>query len=63
MMKWLRVLILKDDLKSLQNQDQNISKNIQYFNYNYDDVLSSPYHDSRCAYPSQKKMQNKCFSY
>ena len=42
MMKWLRALILKDNLTSLQNHDQNISENIWYFNYNYDDVLSSP---------------------
>ena len=26
MMKWLRALLLKDDLTSLQNHDQNISE-------------------------------------
>ena len=39
----MRPLISKDDLTSLQRDDQNISENISYFNYNYDDVFSSPY--------------------
>ena len=30
MMKWLRALISKDDLTSLQSHDQNISENIIY---------------------------------
>ena len=54
MMKWLRALILKDNLTSLQNHDQNISENIWYFNYNSDDVLSSPYYDSHCGYHKRK---------
>jgi len=54
MMKWLRALMLKDNLTSLKNHDQNISENIRYFNYSYDDILSSPYYDSHHAHHKRK---------
>ena len=61
MMKCLRALILlKDKLTNLQNHDQSISKNIKYFNYNYD-VFSSSYYYTIVIMPITKEDAKSMF--